>query len=42
MRGPFWWCVAAFMLLFVLLLAARTRLESRRAELEGLFLAIED
>jgi heme exporter protein C len=42
MRGTFWWCVAAFMLLFVLLLAARTRLEARRTELEGLFLAIED
>jgi heme exporter protein C len=38
MRGPFWFCVAAFMLLFGLLLAARTRLEERRADLEHLFL----
>ena len=42
MRGPFWWCVAAFMLLFVLLLTARVRLETRRAELESLYLAVED
>jgi heme exporter protein C len=42
MRGPFWWCVAAFMLLYVLLLVARTRVETRRAELDGLFLALED
>jgi heme exporter protein C len=42
MRGPFWWCFTAFMLLYVLLLVSRTRIESRRAELEGLFLALED
>jgi heme exporter protein C len=42
MRGPFWWCVAAFVLLYVLLLAARTRLEARRGELEELYLAVED
>jgi heme exporter protein C len=42
MRGAFWWCVASFMVLFVLLLAARTRLETRRAEIENVFLAIED
>jgi heme exporter protein C len=42
MRGPFWWCAAAFMLLFVLLLVSRMRVETRRAELEGLFLALED
>ena len=42
MRGPFWWCVAAFMLLYVLLLASRARVQARRAELEGLFLALED
>jgi heme exporter protein C len=38
MRGPFWFCVVSFMLLFGLLLAARTRLEERRADLEHLFL----
>ena len=33
---------AAFLLLFVLLLSARVRLETRRAELEALYLAVED
>ena len=33
---------AAFMVLFVLLFAARVRLETRRADLENLFLAVED
>ena len=42
MRGAFWWCVTAFMVLFVLLFTARVRLETRRAELENLFLAVED
>lgn len=42
MREPFWFCVVAFLGLFVLLLAARTRLEQRRAELEALYLAVED
>jgi heme exporter protein C len=41
MRGPFWFCVVAFVGLFVVLLAARTRLEQRRAELEQLYLAVE-
>ena len=40
-RGPFWFCVVAFVGLFVVLLAARTRLEERRAELEQLYLAVE-
>jgi heme exporter protein C len=42
MRGPFLWCLAAFLCLFVLLLAARIELEKRRARLDELFLAIED
>jgi heme exporter protein C len=42
MRGPFWFCVLAFLGLFVLLLAARARLEQRRAELEELYLAVEN
>ena len=42
MRGTFWWCAVMFMGLFVLLLLARVRLETRRAELDALFLAIED
>jgi heme exporter protein C len=42
MRGPFWFCVAAFVGLYTLTLAARTRLESRRRELEELYLATEE
>jgi heme exporter protein C len=42
MRGPFWWCAFSFLLLYVVLLTARTRLERRRAELDALFLAVED
>ncbi|HEX5475541.1 MAG TPA: cytochrome c biogenesis protein CcsA [Vicinamibacterales bacterium] len=42
MRGPFWFCATAFVLLFALLLAARTRLETRRAELEDLYLALDE
>jgi heme exporter protein C len=42
MRGPFWFCALALMGLFVLMLAVRVRLEHRRAELEELYLAIEE
>jgi len=42
MRGAFWWCVAAFMLLYVLVLAARARLEEQRTRLEELYLALEE
>jgi heme exporter protein C len=42
MATALWWSAAAFFLLFLLLLIARMRLESRRTELEGLFLALED
>jgi len=42
MRAPFWWCVAAFMLLYLLVLAARARLEEQRARLEELYLALEE
>ncbi len=42
MRGPFWYCFLAFVLLFICMLAARTQLEKRRAELEALYLAAED
>jgi heme exporter protein C len=38
MRGPFWFCVLSFMLLFGLLLALRARLEERRADVEHLHL----
>jgi ABC-type transport system involved in cytochrome c biogenesis permease subunit len=36
MRGPFWYCVLAFMVLFALLLAVRARLEQRRVEVDHL------
>ena len=42
MMRPFLFSVVAFLCLYVLLLAARTALETRRAELEGLYLALED
>jgi heme exporter protein C len=42
MRGPFWWCAFAFLGLYALMLSARVRLESRRAELESLYLSVED
>jgi heme exporter protein C len=42
MAGPFWFCVLAFMLLFMLLLTARVELERRRGELDELYLAGDD
>ena len=42
MRGPFWFCVTAFMLLSIVILALRTELEKRRQELDALYLAVED
>jgi heme exporter protein C len=42
MRGPFWFCVVAFVLLFGLLLAVRTRLEQHRADLEQLYLLADE
>jgi heme exporter protein C len=42
MRGPFLWCVGAFLCLYVLLLVARTELQKRRARLDDLYLALED
>jgi heme exporter protein C len=41
MRGPFWFCVAAFQLLLILALILRVELEKRRVELESLYLAAE-
>ncbi len=38
MRGPFWFCVLSFMLLFGLLLALRMKLGERRADVERLYL----
>ena len=42
MMLPFAWSAVAFLTLYGLMLAARVRLESRRAELEAVFLAVED
>jgi hypothetical protein len=42
MGGPFWFCLAAFLLLFVLLLQLRVRLERQRARVDALYLAVEE
>ena len=42
MRGPFWFCVAAFLILYSLLLAVRYRLAEQEAEIERLYLEIDD
>ena len=42
MRGPFYFCVLAFLMLFALLLTLRVRLEEQRTRLEELYLRLED
>ena len=42
MRGTFWFCVVAFLLLSIVILMLRTELERRRQELDALYLAAED
>ena len=42
MRSAFWFCVLAFGILYVLLLTLRKRLEDRQAEVEHLYLALDD
>jgi len=42
MRGAFWFCVLAFMLLAALIVSARVRLERQRAQLDELYLSLED
>jgi heme exporter protein C len=42
MRGPFWYCVAAFFLVSCVLLAIRIELEKRRQQLDALYLAAEE
>ncbi len=42
MRGPFWFCVLAFLLLYVGLMAVRTRLGKEQAQVEQLYLAAEE
>src|SRR2546423_7796936 len=42
MRGPFWFCVLGFLLVYAVILHVRARLAQRRAELEELYVALED
>ena len=42
MAGPFWFCVATFMLLLAVLLMMRVNLGKRQAALDQLYLAYED
>jgi heme exporter protein C len=42
MFGPFVWCAVAFLVLFAVMLSARTRLEELRAEVERLHLDLEE
>jgi heme exporter protein C len=42
MRGPFWFCMASFALLFFLILWVRVRLENQRARVEDLYLALDE
>lgn len=42
MGGPLWFCVSAFVLLFILLMQLRIRLEEQRARLDDLYLALEE
>ena len=39
---PFVWCSVAFLVLFTVMMAARTRLETQRAEVERLHLELEE
>ena len=42
MGGPFWYCVASYMLLLAVLLMVRVNLGKRQAALDELYLAYED
>src|SRR4051794_7335477 len=42
MRGPFWFCLGAFVLLYLLLLSLRYRLSEQEAEVERLYLVLDD
>ncbi|MEQ1896477.1 MAG: cytochrome c biogenesis protein CcsA [Vicinamibacterales bacterium] len=41
MGVPFWFCVVAFLLLFMLLLRLRVRLEEQRARVDALYLSLD-
>ena len=42
MRGAFWFCVAAFLTFYALLLTVRKRLEDQRARIEHLYLSLDE
>jgi heme exporter protein C len=42
MGGPLWFCVLAFLLLFVLLMRMRIRLEEQRSRLDSLYLSLDE
>jgi heme exporter protein C len=42
MRGPFWFCVVAFLLVTSVILMLRTELEKRRQQLDELYLMAEE
>ena len=42
MRGVFWFCAAAFAVLYALLLSVRVRLATQQAEVERLYLELDD
>ena len=42
MGVPFWFCVIAFVMMFVLLLRMRVRLEEQRARLDSLYLSLDE
>ena len=41
MAGPFWWCVVAYLALFLVMLSGRRRLEEQRAVVDQLRLVHE-
>jgi len=42
MAGPLWWCVLAYLALFIVMLNGRRRLEEQRATVDRLRLALEE
>ena len=42
MGVPFWFCVTAFLMAFVLFLRMRVRLEEQRAKLDSLYLSVDE
>lgn len=42
MGAPLWFCVASFLLLFVLLFKMRVRLEEQRARLDAVYLSLDE